>query len=101
MFEHAVYSVISPEGCASILWRTADKAPDAAESMRVTAQDLKAFGIIDTIVAEPMGGAHRNPAVAIATLGDALSKALDSLSRQDAGRLRQGRREKFLAMGRL
>ena len=101
MFEHAVYSVISPEGCASILWRTADKAPDAAEAMRVTAQDLKAFGIIDTIVSEPMGGAHRDPAGAIAALGDALSAALDTLAGDDAARLRQGRREKFLAMGRL
>ena len=101
MFEHAVYSVISPEGCASILWRTADKAPDAAEAMRITAQDLKAFGIIDTIVPEPVGGAHRDPAAAIVALGDALAKALDDLSRDDAARLRLGRREKFLAMGRL
>ncbi|WP_174286522.1 acetyl-CoA carboxylase carboxyltransferase subunit alpha [Sphingomonas bacterium] len=101
MFEHAVYSVISPEGCASILWRTADKAPDAAEAMRVTAQDLKMFGIIDTIVPEPVGGAHRDPAAAIAALGDALAATLHILTSEDPARLRQGRREKFLAMGRL
>jgi hypothetical protein len=68
MFEHAVYSVISPEGCASILWRTADKAADAAEAMKVTAQDLKALGVIDGIVPEPVGGAHRDPAAAIVAL---------------------------------
>ena len=101
MFEHAVYSVISPEGCASILWRTADKAPEAAEAMRVTAQDLKAFGVIDTIVPEPLGGAHRAPAAAIASLGAALSATLGELSVQSAQQLRHGRREKFLAMGRL
>jgi len=101
MFEHAVYSVISPEGCASILWRTADKAPDAAEAMKVTAQDLKGLGIIDTIVPEPLGGAHRNPAQAIASLGDAIGEALNGLVPQDAATLRRERREKFLAMGRL
>ena len=101
MFEHAIYSVISPEGCASILWRTADKAADAAEAMRVTAQDLKTFGVIDTIVSEPLGGAHRDPAEAIRLLGDALATALDSLDHRDAATLRQERRDKFLAMGRL
>jgi len=101
MFEHAIYSVISPEGCASILWRTADKAADAAEAMRVTAQDLKTFGVIDTIVPEPLGGAHRDPAEAIRALGDALDEALASLDHRDAATLRQDRREKFLAMGRL
>ena len=101
MFEHAVYSVISPEGCASILWRTADKAPEAAEAMRVTAQDLKAFGVIDTIVPEPLGGAHRAPAAAIASLGSKLTETLDSLVGRSSAELRQGRREKFLAMGRL
>ena len=79
MFEHAVYSVISPEGCASILWRTADKAADAAEAMKITAQDLKGLGVIDTIVAEPLGGAHRDPDAAIAALGDAMEDALASL----------------------
>jgi acetyl-CoA carboxylase carboxyl transferase subunit alpha len=101
MFEHAIYSVISPEGCASILWRTADKAADAAEAMRVTAQDLKSFGVIDTIVTEPLGGAHRAPNVAIASLGDAIEASLAALDGMDAAALRQSRREKFLAMGRL
>lgn len=100
MFEHAVYSVISPEGCASILWRTADKAPDAAEAMKVTAQDLKGLGVIDTIVAEPLGGAHRDPDAAIRLLGDAIDAALGELRGADAETLRRGRREKFLAMGR-
>ena len=101
MFEHAVYSVISPEGCASILWRTADRASDAAEAMKVTAQDLKGLGVIDTIVPEPLGGAQRDPAAAIRALGDAIAAALDTLDKQDAVQLRRGRREKFLSMGRL
>ena len=101
MFEHAVYSVISPEGCASILWRTGDKAPEAAEAMKVTARDLQGLGVIDTIVPEPLGGAHRDPAAAIASLGEAIGGAIDSLGNQDAATLRRGRREKFLAMGRL
>ncbi|MGW8191067.1 acetyl-CoA carboxylase carboxyltransferase subunit alpha [Sphingomonas hankookensis] len=101
MMEHAVYSVISPEGCASILWRTADKAPEAAEAMRVTAQDLKALGVIDRIVAEPLGAAHRDPAAAIAALGDAIDGELSELAAQPAVALRQSRRQKFLAMGRL
>ncbi|MEO9129857.1 MAG: acetyl-CoA carboxylase carboxyltransferase subunit alpha [Sphingomonas sp.] len=101
MFEHAVYSVISPEGCASILWRTADKAPEAAEAMKVTAQDLKGLGVIDTIVPEPLGGAHRDPAMAIANLGNAIDSALSELDNQGAAELRRGRREKFLAIGRI
>ena len=101
MFEHAVYSVISPEGCASILWRTSDKAADAAEAMRVTAQDLKTFGVIDTIVPEPVGGAHRDPAMAIVSLGNAIEGALGSLVALEPKALRRERREKFLAMGRL
>lgn len=101
MFEHAVYSVISPEGCASILWRTADKAADAAEAMRVTAQDLKHFGVIDTIVTEPVGGAHRDPAGAIANLGDAIQKALGELKGLGRDELKRGRAAKFTAMGRL
>jgi acetyl-CoA carboxylase carboxyl transferase subunit alpha len=100
MFEHAVYSVISPEGCASILWRTADKASDAAEAMKVTAQDLKSLGVIDTIVTEPLGGAHRDPAAAIVALGDAISTALDELAGLTPEALRRARREKFLSMGR-
>ena len=100
MMEHAVYSVISPEGCASILWRTADKAADAAEAMKVTAQHLKELGVIDTIVPEPLGGAHRDHAAAIDALGDAIESALADLSGQSATALRQSRRAKFLALGR-
>jgi acetyl-CoA carboxylase carboxyl transferase subunit alpha len=100
MFEHAVYSVISPEGCASILWRTADKAPEAAEAMKVTAQDLRALGVIDTIVPEPLGGAHRGASAAIGALGDAIEAALAELTPLDADALRRDRRQKFLAMGR-
>ncbi|KQN27131.1 acetyl-CoA carboxylase carboxyl transferase subunit alpha [Sphingomonas sp. Leaf34] len=101
MFEHAIYSVISPEGCASILWRTADKAPEAAEAMRITAQDLKAFGVIDDIVAEPLGGAHRDRATAIESLGDGLAAALADLATVAPADLRKDRQAKFLKMGRL
>ncbi len=101
MFEHAVYSVISPEGCASILWRTADKAADAAAAMRVTAQDLKALGVIDTIVPEPVGGAHRDPALAMASLQSAISQALTDIGDRRGDALRTAREEKFLAIGRL
>ncbi|HJT39690.1 MAG TPA: acetyl-CoA carboxylase carboxyltransferase subunit alpha [Sphingobium sp.] len=99
MFEHAVYSVISPEGCASILWRTADRASDAATAMQVTAQHLKALGVIDRIVAEPVGGAHREPVQAIANLGAAIGEELDSLSGLSARDLRTDRADKFLAIG--
>lgn len=101
MFEHAVYSVISPEGCASILWRTADKAAEAAEAMRVTAQDLRALGVIDTIVPEPLGGAHRDPVAAIGALGEAIASALQQLTGQRRQQLIEERRRKFLAIGRL
>src|ERR1051325_767426 len=88
MLEHAIYAVISPEGCASILWRTADKAADAAEAMRVTAGDLKQLGVIDRIVPEPGGGAHRHPAEAMATLGEAIGEELGALAAlpRDEGR---------------
>jgi acetyl-CoA carboxylase carboxyl transferase subunit alpha len=99
MLEHAVYSVISPEGCASILWRTAEKASDAATAMQVTAQDLKALNVIDRIVPEPVGGAHRDPAQAVAALGRAITEELDGLVRMDAATLRKDRADKFLAMG--
>lgn len=99
MFEHAVYSVISPEGCASILWRTADKASDAAIAMQVTAQDLKKLDIIDRIVPEPVGGAHRDPSAAIAALGDAIGEELDGLAKKNSQSLRHEREEKFLKMG--
>ncbi|MEQ8369160.1 MAG: acetyl-CoA carboxylase carboxyltransferase subunit alpha [Alphaproteobacteria bacterium] len=101
MLEHAVYSVISPEGCASILWRSADAAQDAAAALKLTAQDLLEIKIIDAIVAEPMGGAHRAADRAIAAVGEALSAALSELSETDGGQLRARRREKFLAMGSL
>jgi acetyl-CoA carboxylase carboxyl transferase subunit alpha len=101
MFEHAVYSVISPEGSASILWRTADKASEAADAMKITAQDLKGLGVIDTIVAEPLGGAHRDPDAAISALGDAIEGALTSLHNMSPDRLKLDRRDKFLAMGRI
>jgi acetyl-CoA carboxylase carboxyl transferase subunit alpha len=100
MFEHAIYAVISPEGCASILWRTADKAADAAEAMKLTAQDLRRLGVIDTIVDEPLGGAHRAPADAIARLGDAVAAELRALEGLDSRQLRADRRAKFLEMGR-
>jgi acetyl-CoA carboxylase carboxyl transferase subunit alpha len=100
MFEHAVYSVISPEGCASILWRTADKAPEAAEAMKVTAQDLKGLGVIDTIVTEPLGGAHRDAAAAIASLGEALATALAEFDGRQPDAVRAARRKKFLDIGR-
>ncbi|MDP5281094.1 acetyl-CoA carboxylase carboxyltransferase subunit alpha [Sphingomonas sp. DG1-23] len=101
MMEHAVYSVISPEGCASILWRTADKAADAAEAMKVTAQHLKELKVIDGIIPEPLGGAHRNPGVAVQALGDAVEAALNGLGELSPEALRQARRAKFLAMGRV
>ncbi|MDG5488084.1 acetyl-CoA carboxylase carboxyltransferase subunit alpha [Sphingomonas sp. BGYR3] len=101
MMEHAVYSVISPEGCASILWRTADRAADAAEAMKVTAQDLKALGVIDRIVAEPLGGAHRDRDAAIAALGDAIERELAAIEGDGPDALRKARRVKFLSMGRL
>ncbi len=99
MFEHAVYSVISPEGCASILWRTSEKAADAAEAMKMTAQDLARLGIADEIVKEPMGGAHRSHEQAISALSAAVGRALQSLDGLDPAALRKERREKFLAMG--
>ena len=99
MFEHAVYSVISPEGCASILWRTGDKAADAAQAMKMTAEDLKGLGVIDRIVSEPIGGAHRDYALASAALGKAIDEELDAISGLSARELQQQRRVKFLAMG--
>jgi acetyl-CoA carboxylase carboxyl transferase subunit alpha len=100
MFEHAIYSVISPEGCASILWRDAANAETAAEALKLTAEDLKKLGLIDVIVPEPLGGAHRDPEAAIAGLGKAISAALAPLTTESGGRLVAQRREKFLAMGR-
>jgi acetyl-CoA carboxylase carboxyl transferase subunit alpha len=100
MLEHAIYSVISPEGAASILWRDTSKAQDAATNMKITAQDMQRFGVIDAIIPEPTGGAHRDPDAAIAATGEAISQALGSLGGLDREAVRAQRREKFLAMGR-
>lgn len=100
MLEHAIYSVISPEGAASILWHDSARAADAATALKLTAADLEQFGIIDTIVAEPLGGAQRDPARAIADAGLAIDRALAELAGLDADEIRRHRREKFLAVGR-
>jgi len=100
MLEHAVYSVISPEGAASILWSDSGKAQEAATSMKITAQDLARFGVIDSILKEPAGGAHRDPATMIATTGDAIAQALNDLRNLDGDMIRQARRQKFLDIGR-
>jgi acetyl-CoA carboxylase carboxyl transferase subunit alpha len=92
--------VISPEGCASILWRTSDKAPEAAAAMKMSAEDLLALGVIDRIVPEPVGGAHRAPDMAIQALGDAIAGELDALSALPRDALLSAREEKFLGMGR-
>jgi acetyl-CoA carboxylase carboxyl transferase subunit alpha len=99
MLEHAVYSVISPEGCAAILWRSGDQAPAAAEAMRLTAQDLHELGVVDEIIPEPLGGAHRAPEEAIAAVGDALEQAVLPLLVLSGAELRHRRRQKFLGMG--
>ena len=99
MLEHAIYSVISPEGCASILWRDGEHAQEAAEALRLTAPELLRLGVVDRVVPEPLGGAHRLPQEAIAGLGDALDEALRPLLALDGDRLRDERRRKFLAIG--
>jgi acetyl-CoA carboxylase carboxyl transferase subunit alpha len=100
MLEHAIYSVISPEGAASILWRDTAKAEDAASSMKITAQDLARFGVIDLIVPEPTGGAHRDPGAAIKVTGEAIAEALAELRGLDRATISRLRREKFVAIGR-
>ena len=101
MMEHSIYSVISPEGCASILWRDGEDAKiTAAEALKITAEDLKSLGVIDDIIPEPLGGAHRNAEAAISAVANALETALEELSGIDGGVLKTKRREKFLAMGR-
>ena len=100
MLEHAIYSVISPEGAASILWRDTAKAQEAATSMKITAQDMVRFGVIDAVVSEPTGGAHRDPAAAIAATGEAIATALAELKPLTRDAVRKQRRDKFLAMGR-
>ncbi|MDR3450283.1 MAG: acetyl-CoA carboxylase carboxyltransferase subunit alpha [Alphaproteobacteria bacterium] len=99
MLEHAIYSVISPEGCASILWRSAANAADAAAALRLTAQDLLQLGIIDRIIPEPLGGAHRDAEETISRVGDAIAKALSEVSSLDRKALIASRHEKFLSMG--
>ena len=99
MLEHAVYSVISPEGCASILWKSAAKTVEAAEALRLTAQDLQKLGVIDRIVPEPLGGAQRDPRAAIDAVGKAISEELDGLEGTGAEALVRARREKFMRMG--
>ncbi|QIG53131.1 acetyl-CoA carboxylase carboxyltransferase subunit alpha [Altererythrobacter sp. BO-6] len=99
MLEHAVYSVISPEGCASILWRTAEKAPDAAEAMKVTAQHLKRLKVIDRIVKEPVGGAHRAPEATARSLGNAIAEELEKLVKLPVDDLRRMREDRFLQIG--
>ena len=100
MLEHSVYSVISPEGAASILWRDTAKAQEAASSMKITAQDLVRFGVVDAVVAEPTGGAHRDPTAAIAATGEAIDAALAELRGLDPATIVRLRREKFMAIGR-
>jgi acetyl-CoA carboxylase carboxyl transferase subunit alpha len=100
MLEHSIYSVISPEGCASILWRSGENAKDAAEALKLTAQDLHRQGVIDQVIPEPLGGAHRNPDFALQAVSTAIDGALREMSGIEGGVLRARRREKFLAMGR-
>ena len=99
MLEHSIYSVISPEGCASILWRDGEQSKDAADSLKLTAQDLYKLEVIEDIVEEPLGGAHRNPEAAIMAVGDTIEQNLKNLLDQDGGILKSKRREKFLKIG--
>jgi acetyl-CoA carboxylase carboxyl transferase subunit alpha len=99
MFENAIYAVISPEGCASILWRTGDKAAEAAEAMKITAADLHGLGVVDRVISEPLGGAHRDPEAAIGALKGAVLEELDGCGKLGPGKLRAQRRAKYLAIG--
>ena len=99
MLEHSIYSVISPEGCASILWKDADKMRDAAEALRLTAQDLKKLGVIDRVIAEPLGGAQRDSKAAIQAVGSEIAAMLKDLSGKKPADLIKDRRQKFLSMG--
>ena len=100
MLEHSIYSVISPEGCASILWRDGEYAKEAAAALKLTAQDLKELKLIDAIIAEPVGGAHRNKDETIQSVGDQIEKGLQQMMPWDASDLIQARRKKFLNYGR-
>ena len=99
MLEHSIYSVISPEGCASILWKDAEKMREAAHALKLTAQDLKKLDVIDRIIPEPMGGAQRAPAETIAAVGDAIAEMLAELDGMKPADIVRDRRQKFLAMG--
>jgi acetyl-CoA carboxylase carboxyl transferase subunit alpha len=100
MLQYAIYSVISPEGCASILWKSADKASDAAETLGITASRLKTLGLIDRIVSEPLGGAHRDPQAIMANLQQALQETLDGLRKKSIDQLVESRFERLLAYGK-
>jgi acetyl-CoA carboxylase carboxyl transferase subunit alpha len=100
MLEHAIYTVATPEASAAILWRDSSRAEDAATNMKITAQDLLKFGIIDTIVAEPVGGAHRDPDAAIVAAGDAIAAALEDFWDMPPSELKASRAAKFLNIGR-
>jgi len=100
MLENSVYSVITPEGCASILWRSNENAKEAADAMKMTAADLKKLDVIDDVIPEPMGGAHRSPDETIDVVGKVLTEAVNELVQLDADTLRARRQEKFLAMGK-
>ena len=100
MLEHSIYTVASPEASASILWRDSSRRQEAAQNMKITAQDLIRFGIIDSIIPEPPGGAHRDPEATITATGDAIEKALQAFQRMSPDEIRLARSEKFLAMGR-
>ena len=100
MLEHSIYSVISPEGCASILWRSSDKVKEAIEALKLTAQDLRRLGVIDEIIAEPLGGAHRNPQAAVERVGESILKHLKELMPLNGDELKKRRTEKFFRMGR-
>jgi acetyl-CoA carboxylase carboxyl transferase subunit alpha len=100
MLEHAIYTVISPEGAASILWRDSSRAQDAATGMKITADDLVRFGVVDKVIGEPVGGAHREPEATIRDAGEAISEALDALDNLPPEEIRRQRREKYLAVGR-
>ena len=99
MLQYSIYSVISPEGCASILWKSAEKAQDAAEAMRITADSLNGFGLVDEVLSEPLGGAHRNPAEAAEIIRNALVKALDDLDSMPADQLIANRHERLAGFG--
>jgi acetyl-CoA carboxylase carboxyl transferase subunit alpha len=100
MMEHAIYSVISPEGAASIIWRDSNKKEEAATAMKITAQDLELLGVIDTIVKEPVGGAHRDHTAAIAAAGDAIAKALAEFDGKSPADIKRQRHDRFLSIGR-